>query len=204
MPCSFFFPSRDSRSNQWRLVVEKNITYHLKHNARKSWNKSTRPVPSRGLDPWWARSTTTKDPDEFALSMPYLPKSKGSIISYPVWASYTSSSLGPLHPTHTLLHHRHRPNTTSRMRWSKPMKHKTAECVLACLVKSNYFVFASLFSLFIFLYDFIFWDTDTNINIDIDININTDIKIIIDIGYFEKVIYHDTFRCWLINFFYHR
>jgi hypothetical protein len=29
--------SGDSRSHQWHLVVDGNVTYHLTHNAGKSW-----------------------------------------------------------------------------------------------------------------------------------------------------------------------
>jgi hypothetical protein len=29
--------SEDSRSRQWRLVVDGNVAYHLAHNAGKSW-----------------------------------------------------------------------------------------------------------------------------------------------------------------------
>jgi hypothetical protein len=29
--------SGDSRSHQWRLVVDRNVAYHLTHNAGKSW-----------------------------------------------------------------------------------------------------------------------------------------------------------------------
>ena len=53
--------SGDSRSHQWRLVVDGNVAYHLTHNAGKSWNKFKKvraPVPSRGLEPEWVGSTT--------------------------------------------------------------------------------------------------------------------------------------------------
>ena len=53
--------SGDSWSHHWRLVVDGDVAYHLKHNAGKSWNKSRKVralVPSRGLEPGWVGSTT--------------------------------------------------------------------------------------------------------------------------------------------------
>jgi hypothetical protein len=32
--------SEDSRSHHWRIVVYRNVAYHLTHNAEKSQNKS--------------------------------------------------------------------------------------------------------------------------------------------------------------------
>jgi hypothetical protein len=45
----------DSQSNQWRLVVDGNVAYHLTHNAGKSW-KIQEKVRAPGFDPWRPRS----------------------------------------------------------------------------------------------------------------------------------------------------
>jgi hypothetical protein len=44
--------SGDSRSPQWRLVVDGNVAYHLTHNAGKSW-KIQEKVRAPGFEPWW-------------------------------------------------------------------------------------------------------------------------------------------------------
>jgi hypothetical protein len=53
--------SRDWQSHRRHLAVDGNVIYHWKNNTVKSWNKSRKirtPVPNRGLEPWWAGSTT--------------------------------------------------------------------------------------------------------------------------------------------------
>jgi hypothetical protein len=42
--------SGDSRSHQWRLVVDGNVAYHLTHNAGKSW-KIQEKVRTPGFEP---------------------------------------------------------------------------------------------------------------------------------------------------------
>jgi hypothetical protein len=44
--------SGDSRSYQWRLVVDGNVTYHLTHNAAKSW-KIQENMQALRFEPWW-------------------------------------------------------------------------------------------------------------------------------------------------------
>jgi hypothetical protein len=61
--------SRDSRSHHKRFVVDVDVTYHWKHSAIKSWNKSKNMgalVPSRGLELWWAGSPT-KNPTSWSM-----------------------------------------------------------------------------------------------------------------------------------------
>jgi hypothetical protein len=41
--------SGDSRSHQWRIVVDGNVAYHLTHNVSKSW-KIQEKVRAPGLD----------------------------------------------------------------------------------------------------------------------------------------------------------
>jgi hypothetical protein len=48
--------SGDSRSHHWHLVVDGNVTYHLTHNADKSW-KIQNKVRAPRLEPWWVTST---------------------------------------------------------------------------------------------------------------------------------------------------
>jgi hypothetical protein len=48
--------SRDSRSHQWRLVVDENVAYHLTHNVGKSW-KIQEKVRAPGF--WWVASHWT-------------------------------------------------------------------------------------------------------------------------------------------------
>jgi len=61
--------SRDSRSHHMRLAVDRNVAYHKKHSAVKSWNKSKKirvPVPSRELEPEWSGSAKKSNHDQFA------------------------------------------------------------------------------------------------------------------------------------------
>jgi hypothetical protein len=47
--------SRDSRSHQWRLVVDGNVAYHLTHNTGKSY-KIQEKVRAPGFELWWVAS----------------------------------------------------------------------------------------------------------------------------------------------------
>jgi hypothetical protein len=49
--------SGDSRSHQ-RLVVDRNVAYHLTHDAGKSW-KIQEKVRAPGFEPWWVASHYT-------------------------------------------------------------------------------------------------------------------------------------------------
>jgi hypothetical protein len=46
----------DSRSHQWRLVVDGHVAYHLTHNADKSW---------KIFEPWWVASHWTVLPLDY-------------------------------------------------------------------------------------------------------------------------------------------
>jgi hypothetical protein len=56
--------SGDSRSHQWRLVVDGNVAYHLMHNASKSW-KIQEKVRAPGFEPWWVASHWTVLPLDY-------------------------------------------------------------------------------------------------------------------------------------------
>jgi hypothetical protein len=59
-PKRFAGTSRDWRSHHRRLAVDRNVAYHWKHIAVKSWNKFRKMrafMPSRELKPGWAGST---------------------------------------------------------------------------------------------------------------------------------------------------
>jgi hypothetical protein len=43
--------SGDSRSHHWRLVVDRNVAYHLTYNAGKSQNKSRKRCEHQNLNP---------------------------------------------------------------------------------------------------------------------------------------------------------
>jgi hypothetical protein len=43
--------SGDSRSHHWRLVVDRNVVYHLTHNAGKSRNKFRKRCEHQDLNP---------------------------------------------------------------------------------------------------------------------------------------------------------
>jgi hypothetical protein len=43
--------SGDSRSHHWRLVVDRNVAYHLAYNAEKSRNKSRKRCEHQDLNP---------------------------------------------------------------------------------------------------------------------------------------------------------
>jgi hypothetical protein len=61
--------SGDSRSHQWRLVVDGNVAYHLTHNAGKSW-KIQEKVRAPGFEPWWVASYWTVLPLDYKLNRP--------------------------------------------------------------------------------------------------------------------------------------
>jgi hypothetical protein len=56
--------SGDSRSHQWRLVVDGNVTYQLTHNAGKSW-KIHEKVRAPGFELWWVASHWTVLPLDY-------------------------------------------------------------------------------------------------------------------------------------------
>jgi hypothetical protein len=56
--------SGDSRSHQWRFVVNENVAYHLTHNAGKSW-KIQEKVRAPGFEPWWVPSHGTVLPLDY-------------------------------------------------------------------------------------------------------------------------------------------
>jgi hypothetical protein len=56
--------SGDSRSHQWRLIVDGNAAYHLTHNAGKSW-KIQEKVRAPGFEPWWVASHWTVLPLDY-------------------------------------------------------------------------------------------------------------------------------------------
>jgi hypothetical protein len=43
--------SGDSRSHHWRLVIDRNVAYHLTHNVGKSRNKSRKRCEHQNLNP---------------------------------------------------------------------------------------------------------------------------------------------------------
>jgi hypothetical protein len=56
--------SGDSRSHQWRLIVDGNVAYHLTHNAGKFW-KIQEKVRAPGFEPWWVVSHGTVLPLDY-------------------------------------------------------------------------------------------------------------------------------------------
>jgi hypothetical protein len=56
--------SEDSRSHQWRLVVDGNVPYHLTHTAGKSW-KIQEKVRAPGFEPGWVASYWTVLPLDY-------------------------------------------------------------------------------------------------------------------------------------------
>jgi hypothetical protein len=56
--------SGDSRSHQWRLVIDGNVACHLTHNAGKSW-KIQEKVRAPGFEPWWVASHWTVLPLDY-------------------------------------------------------------------------------------------------------------------------------------------
>jgi hypothetical protein len=56
--------SGDSRSHQWRLVVDGNVAYHITHNAGKSW-KIQEKVRAPGFEPWGVASHWTVLPLDY-------------------------------------------------------------------------------------------------------------------------------------------
>jgi hypothetical protein len=56
--------SGDSRSHQWRLVVDGNVAYHLTYNAGKSW-KVQENVGAPGFELWWVASHWTVLPLDY-------------------------------------------------------------------------------------------------------------------------------------------
>jgi hypothetical protein len=59
--------SGDSRSHQWRIVADRNVAYHLTHNASKSW-KIQEKMRAPEFEPWWVASHWT------VLPLDYNPK----------------------------------------------------------------------------------------------------------------------------------
>jgi hypothetical protein len=56
--------SGDSRSHQWRLVVDGNVAYHLTYNTGKSW-KIQKKVRASGFEPGWVASHWTVLPLDY-------------------------------------------------------------------------------------------------------------------------------------------
>jgi hypothetical protein len=64
--------SGDSRSHQWRLVVDGNVAYHLTHNAGKSL-KIQEKVRALGFELWWVASHRTVLPRIHLQQTKHLP-----------------------------------------------------------------------------------------------------------------------------------
>jgi hypothetical protein len=62
--------SGDFRSHQWRLVVDRNVAYHLTHNAGKSW-KIQEKVRAPRFEPWWVASHWTVLPLDYKPNRSY-------------------------------------------------------------------------------------------------------------------------------------
>jgi hypothetical protein len=56
--------SEDSRSHQWRLVVDGNVAYHLTRNTGKSW-KIQEKMRAPGFELWWVESYWTVLPLDY-------------------------------------------------------------------------------------------------------------------------------------------
>jgi hypothetical protein len=61
--------SRDSRSHQWRLVIDGNVAYHLTHEADKSWKIQER-CEHQDLKPCWVPSHWTVLPLDYNSTSP--------------------------------------------------------------------------------------------------------------------------------------
>jgi hypothetical protein len=60
--------SGNSRSHQWRLIVDGNVAYHLTHNAGKSW-KIQEKVRAPRLETWWPNRTCAPSSPPFLFFM---------------------------------------------------------------------------------------------------------------------------------------
>jgi hypothetical protein len=104
--------SGDSRSHQWRLVVDGNIAYHLTHNAGKSW-KIQEKVRALGFESWWVFNTDTRDVHTAICMWPWITQDLLSLCM-----SYYSVVLHSQRKSKEMLHVYNNWNI-----WRAPTKH---------------------------------------------------------------------------------
>jgi hypothetical protein len=102
----------DSRSHQWHLIADGNVTYHLTHNADKSW-KIQKKVQESGFEPWWVASHWT------VLQLNYKPNCNPRfIISMWGWDSFNDLNYWSLRLILFNLHHRPK-GLSIKEQWNK-------------------------------------------------------------------------------------
>jgi hypothetical protein len=101
--------SGDSRSHQWRLVVDGNVAYHLMHNAGKSW-KIQEKVRAPRFEPWWVASHWTVLPLDYKpihlqdiyLTVTNCPTPRSYSFHRDIWTNKMQWSCVLLHHGHIL------------------------------------------------------------------------------------------------------